>query len=65
MTTTLEKHCIEKHCNGKKYQSSKMLNKLRWKGQVKIILGEKIEVEYYSVTKSLEKIDSGEVFVTC
>lgn len=25
----------------------------------------KIEVEYYSVTKSLEKIDSGEVFVTC
>lgn len=65
MTTTLEKHCIEKHSNGKKYQSSKMLNKLRWKSQVKIIPGEKIEVEYYSVKKSLEKIDSGEVFVTC
>ena len=57
----------EKHCNGKKgkYQSSKKLNKLRWKSQVKIIPGEKIEVEYYSCKKGLGKINSGKIFAAC
>ena len=57
----------EKHCNGKKekYQSSKKLHKLRWKSQVKIIPEEKIETEYYSCKKGLEKINSEKDFAVC